>query len=495
MIKMKRNNIILSALALTVVTPIEARQPNLIFLLVDDLGKEWIAPYGGEQIGLPNVSRLAEQGIQFDRAYSMPQSTPSRVALLTGQYPYHNGWVNHYDVPRWGHGARFDSDHNPCFPIQLKAAGYKTCIAGKWQLNDFRLEPEIMHTLGFDAYCMWTGGEGGNAKVSDLRYWNPYIHTKEGSKTYQGQFGPDIYSDFVVDFLKKHRTEPIFVYYPLTLTHTPFVATPDEPDAKTSREKHVAMVHYMDKVVGKIMDAVDELGLADDTYLFLATDNGTTSAAVGLREGHYVRGGKTFLTENGINCPFIVRTPSQKIKGRSQALIDFTDVSATLMDLGEALPDARFKTDGYSFAPLLEGQTENSPRQIALAMGSNPAEIDANNRVHNFHAFRDRALIGKQYKVFLTTHKTIDRIYDRIADPYEQHNLIGKTTLKALVEKQFQPLIDQLPDLDAEPKYLKLGVSYYDINPEVLNKHAKAKGENNKNFSPLQTKADYDKFN
>ena len=79
-------------------------RPNILFIMVDDLGKEWISCYGAEDIRTPNIDALAKTGMQFENAYSMPQCTPSRAALLTGQYPWRTGWVNHWDVPRWGVG-------------------------------------------------------------------------------------------------------------------------------------------------------------------------------------------------------------------------------------------------------------------------------------------------------------------------------------------------------------------------------------------------------
>jgi arylsulfatase A-like enzyme len=78
----------------------EQHRPNILFILADDLGKEWISCYGAEDISTPNVDALAAGGMKFNNAYSMPQCTPSRVALLTGTYPWRNGWVNHWDVPR-----------------------------------------------------------------------------------------------------------------------------------------------------------------------------------------------------------------------------------------------------------------------------------------------------------------------------------------------------------------------------------------------------------
>ena len=82
-------------------------RPNIVFILVDDLGKEWVSSYGAEDILTPNIDSLAKSGIRFNNVYSMPQCTPTRVTLLTGQYPYKHGWVNHWDVPRWGGRCTF----------------------------------------------------------------------------------------------------------------------------------------------------------------------------------------------------------------------------------------------------------------------------------------------------------------------------------------------------------------------------------------------------
>lgn len=90
-----------------------AEKPNIVFVLLDDLGKEWVSCYGAKDIETPHFDQLAKQGIRFDNFYSMPQCTPTRVAFMTGQYPFRNGWVNHWDVPRWGGGCHFDWKKNP----------------------------------------------------------------------------------------------------------------------------------------------------------------------------------------------------------------------------------------------------------------------------------------------------------------------------------------------------------------------------------------------
>ncbi|MCK4921081.1 MAG: sulfatase-like hydrolase/transferase, partial [Bacteroidales bacterium] len=104
----------------------ESTKPNIIFILADDMGKEWVSGYGADDIQTPNLDKMAETGMKFNNVYSMPQCTPSRVTLLTGQYPYNHGWINHFDVPRWGHGAKFDPAMNPTYAQFLRDAGYKT---------------------------------------------------------------------------------------------------------------------------------------------------------------------------------------------------------------------------------------------------------------------------------------------------------------------------------------------------------------------------------
>ena len=100
--------------------------PNIVLILIDDLGKEWISCYGAEDISTPNIDGLSEDGLLFNNAYCMPQCTPTRVTLLTGQYPFRHGWVNHWDVPRWGGGAHFDETVNPSLGMEMKKAGYAT---------------------------------------------------------------------------------------------------------------------------------------------------------------------------------------------------------------------------------------------------------------------------------------------------------------------------------------------------------------------------------
>ncbi|TLX74366.1 N-acetylgalactosamine 6-sulfate sulfatase [Labilibacter sediminis] len=447
-------------------------KPNILFILLDDMGKEWVSGYGAEEIHTPTIDKLGEEGMVFNNAYSMPQCTPSRVALLTGQYPWRNGWINHYDVPRWGHGARFDPDLNPSYAKILQSAGYKTCATGKWQINDFRLEPSVMNDVGFDEYCMWTGWEEG-VPASAERYWNPYIHTKEGSKTYKDQFGEDVFTDFIIDFMGKNKENPFMVYYAMCLPHGPLVSTPLEPEVTDKMDKHKAMVRYTDHILEKLTSALDELGLRENTIIVWTTDNGTSGSITGKYNGRNVRGGKTFLTENGINAPFIVNCPGKVPSGvKTDAIIDFTDLFPTFVDLASGNMPTDYTIDGVSFVDVILGKKDKTSRSYIQALGSRPAKI-IDGRVVNCFDFRDRVLRNDRFKVFVNTSAEIYAIYDIINDPTEESNLIdsNQQSVKTALNN-FEKFLAEIPKKDQNPIYKKGADNAWDIDPLKLNKDA-----------------------
>lgn len=297
---------LLAIVAVMCVTVAAQRPPNLVLIMVDDLGPEWLRCYGGQSTPTPVLDRLASGGMRFTNAYAMPKCTPTRVTLLTGQYPFRHGWVNHWDVQRWGAGSHFDPAHNLTFARPLRDTGYATAIAGKWQINDFRLQPDVLGAHGFDDWCVWSGFESGNPPSAE-RYWNPYVHTRAGSSTRTGAFGPDVFVDFLIDFARRHRDRPLLLYYPMVLTHTPLTTTPDAPAVAGKQARHAAMVHYVDRCVERLVDAIDELGLRDDTIVVFCGDNGTTRGIEAQTAHGRVVGGKGLLSENGTRSPFIVR--------------------------------------------------------------------------------------------------------------------------------------------------------------------------------------------
>ena len=435
-------------------------RPNIVFIMVDDLGKEMISCYGSTQVRTPNIDALAAGGMRFTNAYSMPQCVPTRVTVLTGQYPFRHGWVNHYDVPRWGKGCHFSAKYNPSFAKQLRATGYATCISGKWQINDFRIQPKILNELGFDEYCLWTGYEKGNPP-SDKRYWNPYIHTAKGSKTYKGRFGPDIYNRFILDFIEEHKNKPMMIYYPMALTHGPLTTTPHNKIVANRK----AMVEYMDYLVGKVIKTLDENGIRNNTIVIWSADNGSAK-------------GKT--SEKGVCEPFVVNCPGMVPKGVViDALVDFTDLLPTFCELSGAELPKGHTIDGKSFAPLILGKADGSAREWIMAMGGGATSAVRTGdgwRVFNKHEYRDRVVRDKQYKLYIGTDRKPEKLIDLEADPQEKNNIIDsrEPEVKAALTK-LKKVAAGFPQKDANPQYDPLPLQPWNLTAEEKKEKQKKK--------------------
>lgn len=464
MLSNKFRLLLLTAIFLVSINDVVATKkskPNIILVLVDDLGKEWISCYGAQDVKTPNIDKLADKGIRFENAYSMPQCTPTRTTILTGQYPYQHGWINHWDVPRWGGGVQFDHTKYPVISKTMKSAGYKTAIAGKWQINDFRVQPNILKEMGFDDYCMWTGYESG-IKASAERYWNPYIHTKSGSKTYKGEYGPDIFFSFVSNFIKSNKNSPFFVYYPMVLTHGPYITTPNNTDEnRNKKSKFKSMVEYTDKIVGKLVDELKKNNVYDNTLLIFTTDNGTGGVKA-YRNGRLIRGAKARTVEAGTSMPYIVSWPEKIKKGRvSYELTDFTDFLPTFAEIGGTkIPKS---VNGKSIAKYLQSKSKKTPKKWILSMGGQNRAKLTENGVENEWYFRDRVLRDKEFKVWVGTDKKIIKIFDMINDPYEEINLINSNHKKVLkVLRKFRKIVSKFPDKDNDPQYTPLGPQEWD---------------------------------
>jgi len=380
-----------------------ARRPNILFILADDLGKEWLSCYGSEH-KTPNVDRLAAGGIRFENTWATPLCTPTRVLFLTGRYPFHTGWTIHYDSPRWGK-VYFDWERETAFPRVLKEAGYATAMAGKWQINDLRAQSDALNRHGFDEYCAWVGFETGNPPSAE-RYFNPFVQENGVRDTRVGRFGPDVFRNYLIDFMKRHKDGPFLAYYAMVLTHTPFTKTPHNLDTTaTGRDLFPGMVDYCDYEVGCLVQALEDLKIRDRTLVIFAADNGTVSGVKCRARGRLVNGGKLTMTERGICVPFVASWPGHVPAGKvGTELIDFSDFLPTLADLAGAQPPANVEIDGKSFLNTLLGRPEPQPRRdwIYCRLGPN------------------RALRDERFKL----HQD-GRLYDLQADPWEEHDLAG----------------------------------------------------------------------
>jgi len=327
-------------------------RPNIVVILADDLGYETIGCYGGTSYQTPAIDRMAAAGMRFNNAYAHPLCTPSRVALMTGRYNFRN-YTSFGELDK----------REKTFANMLRDAGYKTCIAGKWQLSigDF----QAPFHFGFEEYLLWNFGQ----REFDFRYWDPrfYLNGKLMADT-KGKFGPDIMADFVADFIDRHKSEPFFVYYPLVLPHDPWIEPPgyqrgSGPENEERQRKFAAMVAYVDKMVGRVNDQLNRLGLSEKTIVIFAGDNGTNRSLISNLKGQLVRGDKGHPTDAGTHVPLVIKWKGVTPAGTTRDdLIDFTDFLPTLSDITNATLPSGVVIDGKSFAPQLRGQ-KGSPRE------------------------------------------------------------------------------------------------------------------------------------
>lgn len=360
------------------------RKPNIILIMADDLGQETLGVYGSNSYQTPNLDRLANDGMRFDQCYSTPLCTPSRVQLMTGKY-------NHRNYIGFG----LLDPKEKTFGHYLKSVGYKTLITGKWQLlgNDRQQKlaggkkGSTPEQAGFDSYCLWQIDQRGT------RYKDPLLSIEgKGAVKFPNRYGPDIFVDHIESFLEQHQNEPMFIYYPMVLTHDPFVPTPDNPEFKsfdaTSKTNDPAffgeMVHYMDKLVGRIVQKTEELGILENTLILFIGDNGTDRDVTSIVNGKPLRGDKGHTTNAGTRVPFIANWKG-KIKPGSVNinLIDFTDFLPTLLAVSEQEPLATSETDGHSFYDQLYGNNENARDWIFCHYTPNWGKFEPRRYVQN----------------------------------------------------------------------------------------------------------------
>jgi arylsulfatase A len=329
---------------------IQNNRPNIVLIMADDLGYETLGCNGGQSYATPNLDRLAAQGMRFENAFCTPLCGPTRQMLMTGRYGFRTGQV-------WGTLPASEVT----FAHVLKDAGYATAVAGKWQLCKFPKDGDMPTRAGFDAHCLWTWDYNGK---KPSRYWDPVIWQDgkllEGVK---GKYGPDLYCDYLVDFIRKNKDRPFFVYYSMALVHDPIEPTPDHPDRPKGAQRYADTVAYLDKLAGKIVSTIDELGLGNNTLILFTGDNGTSSGHTTQFRGRPFKGGKSQMNDAGAHVPFIARWTGTVPAGREvDDLLDQSDVLPTLAELAGAKLPADRRIDGRSQAALLTGRGR-SPRE------------------------------------------------------------------------------------------------------------------------------------
>ena len=324
-------------------------KPNLVFILADDLGLDGVSCYGADKRKTPNVDALAASGTRFQTAYAMPLCGPSRCCLMTGRYGFRTGGLTNQSWVGDGPGAK--SKDEISIAKLLKQNGYATCQSGKW-----RQMGEEPGDWGFDEYLTDPTAGGW--------YWQKFVNKNGVETPTDGKYGPDIAQDFALDFVRRNKEKPFFLYYAMHLVHGPIQRTPDsKPGDRDFYDDNIA---YMDKQVGALMAELDKLGLRKNTVVIFAGDNGSTLSYPAPIGGRMINGKKGSMLEGGSRVPFIASWPGSTPSGKvSQDIISFADPYATFAELaGAKLPDG-VKLDSRSFAPQLRGE-KGTPRELAF---------------------------------------------------------------------------------------------------------------------------------
>jgi arylsulfatase A len=349
---MARLLLLIAVACCSAVDALAAGQPNVVVILVDDLGYECLGVNGSKSYRTPNIDRMAGEGVRFRHCYAQPNCTPTRAQLMTGLSNVRN-YVSFGNLEK----------SQVTFANLLRDAGYHTAIAGKWQLGS--RDASLPRHFGFDEHCLWAHMGRGE------RYADPSLSLNGELKTYEGKYGPDVCQEFVLDFIRRFKERPFLVYYPMILTHGPFEATPKSEDwgketakGKSNRQQHFAdMVAYMDGQVGALEAELKRLGLSDDTLILLTGDNGTGRGVVTeLDDGSEQDGEKGSTTRAGMHVPLVAHWPGRVAAGVvADDLVDMTDILPTVLEIAGVKLPADKPFDGRSILPQLEGK-KGTPR-------------------------------------------------------------------------------------------------------------------------------------
>lgn len=344
----------------------EPRRPNIVVVLGDDLGYTDVACYGSKYYETPQIDRLAAQGLRFTDGYTCgPNCQPTRAALLSGQYGPRTGvyTVGSIDRFNWQSRPLHPVDNVVSLPLEkitlaqsLKRAGYVTGMFGKWHLgNDAEHHPS---RRGFD-----------EAIASQGRHFD--FATDPPTDYPAGTYLADFLTDKALDFVRRHKDVPFFLYLPHFAVHGPHEAKQELIDQFKSKKPsgghedptYAAMIASLDQSVGRLVALLDELKLAENTLVVFTSDNGGVGGyeREGIRgnsitDNAPLKGGKGMLYEGGIRVPYIFRMPGRIAAGGTCATpIISVDLYPTLLELAGAAPPPNYTLDGVSYAALLRG--------------------------------------------------------------------------------------------------------------------------------------------
>lgn len=452
----------------------EANRPNVVLVITDDQGYGDLGRHGNPVLRTPRLDRLAEQGVTLANYYVSPVCSPTRASLLTGRYHLRTGAVDTYL------GRSMMRGKETTLAEALRTAGYRTGIFGKWHLGDcYPMRPQDQ---GFDE-CLVHGG-GGVGQPADPpgnRYQNPQLRHNGQWRPFQG-YCSDIYTTAAIDFIVDQQAAPFFVYLAFNCPHSPLEVPDDllarypaealtaaawprpgypvDPlrDVEAARRVY-AMVSNIDDNVGRLLSALDERGIADNTLLIFMTDNGPQQE----RYNAGLRGQKASVYEGGVRAPCFARWPARWRSGavvqQPTAHIDW--MPTLLAACGAERQDgaAAVSLDGQNLLPLLDDPAQEWPERRLFFQWHRG---DAPEPYRSFAVRSGRWKLLQAQGAFderrqVDVARTALELYDLSADPYEQRDLAAE---RPMVIAELRAAYDQwLADVwrDEPPPRIVIG--------------------------------------
>lgn len=331
-----------------------APRPNVVLILADDMGWNDAGFTGNPEIKTPHLDRLAREGMHFTEACaSAPNCAPTRACLLTGQYPPRHGVYTVVDdrhAPDSPHHKILAALSNEALPAEsvtlaemLRAEGYATAMFGMWNLGRGRSGPTTPTGQGFDVFM----------EPKQLGY------EKDAYRNAAGEYSPDALTDASLRWIEQARQKPFFLYLAFHDVHEPFDPKPEllaKYQGLNGRTDQAlaATVEAMDANIGRVMDCLKRLGLAQNTHVIFTSDNGGSRRTVAP-----LRGGKGTLYQGGLRVPALIHGPDIRPARSNEPILSMDWVPTVLELCGAA---AGKNLDGRSLVPLLRGREAALPR-------------------------------------------------------------------------------------------------------------------------------------
>jgi len=425
----------------------QAKQPNIVFLLADDMGYGDFEMIGGAT-KTPNLNRLANEGLIFSNFYAAgPNCSPSRTGLMTGKSPAKVGMYS-YRPPN--HPLHLP-DHEVTLAELLKTKGYQTAHFGKWHLGELRHDSELQHPQPHEQGFDYSLGTENNAEPSHL---NPVNFVRNGKNlgVVEG-YSCQIVADECMNWLDQKSNAPFFAYVAF---HEPHVKVASPPELVNryaglpiKEAEYLANIDHLDTAIGRILDYLEQNDLMENTIILFSSDNGSYR----LASNAGLKAVKSFLYEGGIKVPAIVRWPGIKAK---QKIIDtptgLVDVVPTLCEIVDIEPPQGL--DGTSFLPLLKGTDFHRERPLYWFFYRTSPEIAMRIGNHMILGL-DHDTIPRPHRFSQDDYEYLKKIklqdyelYDLSQDFSQENDLFDthpkKDSLKALLDNQLTEIKSNL---------------------------------------------------